>query len=145
MTHDTPTEAAVPAPKKLTAVQEDYLAVIYREESAEGAARGCHIAKASGVTRSTVAMTLRALKAAGYVDYEPYGPIRLTEAGRAVGKAVADRRSTLREFFENVMKLDAEAAERFSHELEHCVTADTLRRFDRFNTFYAAHAAMLKF
>ena len=139
-TPDTPSDA-----RKLTAVQEDYLAVIYREEMTEGLARGCRIAKAAGVTRSTVAMTLRALKAAGYVDYEPYGPIRLTEAGRAVGRAVADRRSTLREFFANVMKLDAESAERFSHELEHCVTADTLRRFDRFNTFYAAHAAMLNF
>ena len=108
-------------------------------------ARGCKIARESGVTRSTVAMTLRALRDAGYVTYEPYGPIKLTDAGRTVGKTVVERRVILKDFFLNVMKLDEATAEAFSHQLEHSVTTDILQRFDRFNTFYAAHADLLKF
>ena len=143
--------ATAPAPvdddsKKLSPVQEDYLAVIYREASETGgSARGCRIARESGVTRSTVAMTLRALRDAGYVTYEPYGPIKLTEAGRRVGKTVVERRVILKEFFFNVLKLDEATADEFSHNLEHSVNADTLKRFDRFNAFYAAHADLLKF
>lgn len=132
--------------KKLSPVQEDYLAVIYNEAvETGGSARGCKIARESGVTRSTVAMTLRALRDAGYVTYEPYGPIKLTDAGRRVGKTVVERRVILREFFLNVMKLDEATADEFSHNLEHSVNADILKRFDRFNTFYAAHADLLKF
>ena len=132
-------------PKKLTTAQEDYLAVIWSEVKETGKARGCHIAQAAGVTRATVATTLRALRDAGYVAYESYGPITLTEAGQQIGETVARRRETLRTFFSEVMKLDEAAAEKFSHELEHFVNADTLRRFDRFNTFCAAHADLLKF
>lgn len=138
--------AAADETKKLTPVQEDYLAVIYREScETGGSARGCKIARESGVTRSTVAMTLRALRDAGYVTYEPYGPIKLTDAGRTVGKTVVERRVILKDFFLNVMKLDEATAEAFSHQLEHSVTTDILKRFDRFNTFYAAHADLLKF
>ena len=138
--------AAADETKKLTPVQEDYLAVIYREScETGGSARGCKIARESGVTRSTVAMTLRALRDAGYVTYEPYGPIKLTDAGRTVGKTVVERRVILKDFFLNVMKLDEATAEAFSHQLEHSVTTDILQRFDRFNTFYAAHADLLKF
>lgn len=132
--------------KKLSPVQEDYLALIYRESCETGcSARGCKIARESGVTRSTVAMTLRTLRDAGYVTYEPYGPIKLTEAGRRVGKTVVERRVILKEFFFNVLKLDEATADELSHNLEHSVNADTLKRFDRFNAFYAAHADLLKF
>ena len=138
--------AAADETKKLSPVQEDYLAVIYREScETGGSARGCKIARESGVTRSTVAMTLRALRDAGYVTYEPYGPIKLTDAGRTVGKTVVERRVILKDFFLNVMKLDETTAEAFSHQLEHSVTTDILKHFDRFNTFYAAHADLLKF
>lgn len=142
--------AATPLPvpsdgKKLTAVQEDYLALIYTEALEHGAARGCSIAKSMGVTRGTVAVMLRALKAAGFVQYEPYGPLHLTQEGRRAGAAVCERRRILQDFFQNVMKLEAATAARLSHELEHAVNADSLRRFDRFNTFFAAHADLLNF
>ena len=62
-----------------------------------------------------------------------------------MGKTVVERRVILKEFFLNVMKLDEATADEFSHNLEHSVNADILHRFDRFNTFYGAHADLLKF
>lgn len=58
---------------------------------------------------------------------------------------MVERRVILKDFFLNVMKLDEATAEAFSHQLEHSVTTDILQRFARFNTFYAAHADLLKF
>lgn len=58
---------------------------------------------------------------------------------------MVERRVILKEFFFNVLKLDEATADEFSHNLEHSVNADTLKRFDRFNAFYAAHADLLKF
>ena len=47
------------AEKPLTPVQEDYLALIFEEQSAKGTASGCSIVQQTGVTRGTVAATLR--------------------------------------------------------------------------------------
>ena len=52
------------AEKPLTPVQEDYLALIFEEQSAKGTARGCSIVQQKGVTRGTVAATLLSMKKA---------------------------------------------------------------------------------
>lgn len=124
----------------LTPMQESYLACIYEESiSHDGLARAHAIANKAGVTRSTVALALRALKERGLIDYDPYGPLRLTEKGLAIGKACFKRRQVLRTFFQTVMKLDESTAQRFAAELESSVDAKSLTRFERFNLFFSAH------
>ena len=124
---------------KLTSVQEDYLAIIYKEECEFGLARGCQIAEQAGVTRATVATTLRALKAKGLVSYAPYGPIVLTEEGRSLAQKLTRKRDVLQSFFEDVMALEKETAEKLASELEHVVDQKIAQRFERFNAFFAAH------
>ena len=124
---------------KLTSVQEDYLAIIYQEECETGQARGCSIADCAGVTRATVATTLRSLKAKGLVFYEPYGPIVLTDVGRSIAQKLTRKRDVLQRFFEEVMVLEKETAQKLASELEHVVDAEIAQRFERFNTFFATH------
>ena len=66
--------------RQLSPVLENYLEIIFYQEIREGAARASSIAEAAGVSRSTVTSTLKALKSMGYVDYEPYSLVHLTEA-----------------------------------------------------------------
>ncbi|MDO4937782.1 MAG: metal-dependent transcriptional regulator [Sutterellaceae bacterium] len=124
---------------KLTSVQEDYLAIIYKEECETGQARGCSIADSAGVTRATVATTLRALKAKGLVSYAPYGPIVMTEEGRALAQKLTKKRDVLQRFFEDVMSLEKETAQKLASELEHVVDQKIAQRFERFNDFFAVH------
>lgn len=130
---------------QLTAIQEDYLAIIYLEQKENGLARGCDIALEADVTRGTVATTLRSLKALGLVSYEPYGPIRLSAEGFAIGEKTAKRRAILFCFFKDVMKLEEKKAQQLAHELEHAVDSDTLNRFSQLTTFFAQHANALTF
>lgn len=124
---------------KLTNVQEDYLAIIYQEEIETGLARGCSIAEHAGVTRATVATTLRALKAKGLVSYEPYGPIVLTPTGKSIAQNLTRKRDVLERFFKDVMMLEKDTAKQLASELEHAVDTQTVERFERFNQFFAEH------
>ena len=72
--------------RQLSPVLENYLEIIFHQEIREGAARASSIAEAAGVSRSTVTSTLKALKSMGYVDYEPYSLVHLTEAGMHIGR-----------------------------------------------------------
>ena len=71
--------------RQLSPVLENYLEIIFHQEIREGAARASSIAEAAGVSRATVTSTLKALKSMGYVDYEPYSLVHLTEAGMHIG------------------------------------------------------------
>ena len=77
--------------RQLSPVLENYLEIIFHQEIREGAARASSIAEAAGVSRSTVTSTLKALKSMGYVDYEPYSLVHLTEAGMHIGRDIAHR------------------------------------------------------
>lgn len=50
------------------------------------------------MSRSTVTSTLKALKSMGYVDYEPYSLVHLTEAGMHIGRDIAHRHIVIQEF-----------------------------------------------
>ena len=95
---------------QLTAAQADYLEIIYEEQLKTGVARGCSIAHTAGVSRATVAATVRSLKALGLIDYYPYGPLEMTQAGLTLGKRLHETRKALEMFFSEVIGLTADAA-----------------------------------
>ena len=90
--------------RQLSPVLENYLEIIFHQEIREGAARASSIAEAAGVSRSTVTSTLKALKSMGYVDYEPYSLVHLTEAGMHIGRDIAHRHIVIQEFFQHILQ-----------------------------------------
>ena len=102
-------EAADNLPK-LTAAQADYLEIIYEEQLKTGVARGCSIAQTAGVSRATVATTMRSLKALGLINYYPYGPLEMTQTGLTLGKRLHETRKSLEMFFSEVFGLATDAA-----------------------------------
>lgn len=118
--------------KALSPALENYLEIIFLEEAREGAARVSAIAGAAGVSRSTVTTMLKVLKSLGLVDYQPYGLIHLTEAGRGIGRDIAHRHIIFREFFLQVLQIEESEADAVACELEHVVPPDVIRRWGQF-------------
>ena len=118
--------------RQLSPVLENYLEIIFYQEIHEGAARASSIAEAAGVSRSTVTSTLKTLKEMGYVDYEPYSLIHLTEAGMHIGRDVAHRHIVIQEFLQHVLQLEAAFSSNVACELEHVLPPEVIRRLGQF-------------
>ena len=118
--------------KALSPALENYLEIIFLEEAKEGAARASSIADAAGVSRSTVTSTLKVLKSMGFVEYEPYSLIHLTEQGRTIGRDIAHRHIICRDFVLHVLQLDEHQADAVACELEHVVPPHVIRRWGQF-------------
>ncbi len=116
----------------LSPVLENYLEIIFLEETRDGAARASSIAEAAEVSRSTVTSTLKLLKSMGLVKYEPYSLIHLTEEGRSIGHDIAHRHIIFREFFLHVLQLDEKLADSVACALEHVVPPHVIRRLGQF-------------
>jgi len=67
--------------RKLTSSLEEYLKVIYEITQTEPVARVKTIAKHMGVSLPSVTNALKRLDVLGYVRYEKYGLIMLSEKG----------------------------------------------------------------
>lgn len=116
----------------LSPALENYLEIIFLEETQGGAARASSIAEAAGVSRSTVTSTLKLLKSMGLITYEPYSLIHLTKEGRGIGHDIAHRHIIFREFFLHVLQLDEKQSDAVACALEHVVPPHIIRRLGQF-------------
>ncbi len=107
--------------KGLSAIQEDYLAAIFRIEQRTGIIRAKSIAQELGVTRPTVTAALKQLSAMELIVYQPYQPIELTERGRKQAMAIAHRNVILFLFFRDTLKYGEEKAREIACKLEHAI------------------------
>lgn len=123
---------ACPEDKQLSSVLENYLEIIFYLEMNEGAARASSIAESANVSRSTVTSALKSLKNLGYVEYEPYSLIHLTESGLRIGRDIAHRHMVFQEFFQQVLQFDQKTANNVACELEHVVPLEVIRRVGQF-------------
>lgn len=118
--------------RRLSPALENYLEIIFYEETKTGAARASSIATAAGVSRSTVTSALKVLKQLGYIEYAPYSLIRLTEEGMVIGRDIAHRHIIFQEFFQHVLQLETGLSNTVACELEHVVPPDVIRRLGQF-------------
>ena len=123
----------------LTAIQADYLEIIYEELLVNGSARGCAIAKAANVTRSTVTSTMRALKEMGFIHYEPYGTITLTENGLSTAKDLRRRRQAIEAFFTDIFGTPPQIARELADMNKHGAPDKMVSSLQRLTRFIRAH------
>lgn len=124
---------------ELSNIQADYLELIYEEFLESGSARGCTIAQAANVTRATVTAAMRSLKALGYIRYEPYGPISLTEKGIEEAKRLRERRLALEAFFKDIFGTDPAVARKLADMNKHGAPEKMVRSLRRLTAFINAH------
>lgn len=98
---------------------QEYLETIYRLEESGEAARTGEIAKHLDVAPPSVTDMIQKLEKAGYVAYEPYKGVTLTESGRAVGRRQLEKHRIMQAFLQEICGMEHRAAHEAACDMEH--------------------------
>ena len=122
----------------LTEALEDYLEAIYDIILVKGGVRVKDIAGRLAVKNSSVTVALRNLRDSGFVNYEPYGVISLTDSGRTEARRISETHSVFRTFFVDILGVDEEDANETACRLEHAMKPAVMARFLEFMKFLSS-------
>ena len=110
---------------------EDYVTLIWKAvEWPGGMPSTTDLADQLGVTASTVSANLKKLARDGYIRYEPYGRIELTESGREIAVGVVRCHRILETYLLNQLGLTWDQVHDEADRLEHAVSDLVLERMD---------------
>lgn len=98
-----------------------YLETIYVLTESGELARTRDIAHDWHVSQPSATEMVQKLAAQGYLHYEPYKGVKLTDAGLAVGRSVIRRHRLLERFLVDVVGVPAAEAEESACEMEHSI------------------------
>jgi Mn-dependent DtxR family transcriptional regulator len=107
-----------------TAVQ-DYLEQIHQLIEAKGYARAVEIAANLGVSQASVSAMSQRLDAEGFVGYEKYRGVVMTEKGREIARQIVQRHEVLTRLLRR-FGIDEETIYRDVEGMEHHISVQTL-------------------
>jgi Mn-dependent DtxR family transcriptional regulator len=125
-THTRPSQSA-----------EDYLERIHELIERKGYARVVDIASSLKVKQASVTNMVKKLGEAGYLKYEKYRGLVMTDQGRAVARKIQGRHETLARFF-SLFGLDMETQRLDIEGIEHHLSPATLEILADLTDFFAA-------
>lgn len=115
---------------------EDYLEAVLELEKKNGVVRSVDVATLLGVTKPSVSRAMSNLKEAGYISMETYGDISLTQKGREYALKVLDKHRILAAFFEQVLGVDSDIAQKDACRAEHILSNETMEKLREFMEKY---------
>jgi Mn-dependent DtxR family transcriptional regulator len=104
---------------------EDYLEQIHNLIEAKGYARVVDIAKNLGISQASVTNMIQRLDGEGYVVYERYRGVIMTESGRKIGQEIARRHEVLTRLLAG-FGLDPQTVHEDVEGMEHHMSRQTL-------------------
>jgi Mn-dependent DtxR family transcriptional regulator len=104
---------------------EDYLEQIHNLIEGKGYARVVDIAKNLGISQASVTNMIQRLDAEGYVVYERYRGVVMTDSGKKIGKEIARRHEVLTRLLTS-FGLDAATVHEDVEGMEHHISRATL-------------------
>ena len=131
-THASPSQSA-----------EDYLERIHELIEVKGYARVVDIASSLKVRQASVTAMVQKLGRAGFVKYEKYRGLVLTDEGREVARRIQNRHATLSRFF-SLFGLDTETQRADIEGIEHHLSPATLEMLADLARFFEENPAALK-
>jgi len=131
-THATPSQSA-----------EDYLERIHALIEQKGYARVVDIASSLRVKQASVTSMVQRLAETGYLKYEKYRGLILTDQGREVARRIQNRHETLSRFF-SLFGLDAESQRQDIEGIEHHLSPDTVEILSDLARFFERQPQVLK-
>ena len=111
--------------KTITSAMEDYLEMIYRISSANQVVRIKQLSELLHVKPSSASKMAAALKEKGFLAFEKYGHITLTEMGKRMGKSLLYRHNLLHQFFCLINHSDNELT--LVEKIEHFIDDNTIK------------------
>jgi len=113
---------------------EDYLEAIYNIIEKKGYARVKDIASELNVSSPSVTEMMKKLSNKGFIVYEKYSGITLTNKGRKIAEGVK-RRHVIFEDFLNIILVPKDIANRDACTMEHHLDPKTIEQFSKFVEF----------
>jgi Mn-dependent DtxR family transcriptional regulator len=110
-------------------ISEEYLEAIYELSLQKDRVRPIDISRALDVAPSTVKKVLSRLVKEGYVNYQPYKKLVLTEKGKDKISRLKRRHDALAKFFQ-IIGMDSMRAEVEAEKIEHSLSHTTTRLFE---------------
>jgi Mn-dependent DtxR family transcriptional regulator len=110
---------------------EDYLEVIYELVQEKGYATTVDISSYLNVSSPSVTKMVQKLDETGYLKYEKYRGIKLTNEGIRIARNIRNRHGLLAEFF-MMIGIDEETANNDAEGIEHHLNPETMRKLEEF-------------
>jgi Mn-dependent DtxR family transcriptional regulator len=115
----------VSAPPPTTTAVQDYLEQIHQLIEAKGYARAVDIAANLGVSQASVSGMIRRMDAEGFVIYEKYRGIILTQKGREIARHIIERHEVLTRLLRR-FGIDEDTIYKDVEGMEHHISSQTL-------------------
>lgn len=112
---------------------QDYLEEMYRLSINIDEIRVSDVAQVLEVSLPSVVKALHKLSSRGYVIYQPYEPIKLTEKGISEGRFLVQRNQLLKDFL-IVLKTSSDI-DREAESMEHYLSFSTIQAIEKFVHF----------
>ena len=122
---------------------EDYLERIHELIEEKGYARVVDIASSLKVKEASVTSMVQKLDEAGYLKYEKYRGLIMTDKGREVARKIRNRHETLSRFF-SIFGVDAESQKQDIEGIEHHLSQDTVELLSDLAKFFEDHPDTLR-
>ena len=122
---------------------EDYLERIHELIEEKGYARVVDIASSLGLKQASVTSMVQKLDELGYLNYEKYRGLVLTEKGKAVATRIQRRHETLSRFF-SLFGLDEQTQRQDIEGIEHHLSPATVDILADLASFFENNPETLK-
>lgn len=119
---------------------ENYLECIYLLQEKNKVVRVKDLANALELKMASVVGGLKSLAKKGLVIHERYGHIELTQQGLTMGMEVYRRHQVLLEFFQGILNVSPDQAEKDACAIEHYISHESLRRLVRLIGYFKDHS-----
>ncbi len=110
-----------------TESKEMYLETIFLLEQESQHAHTAQIAELLGVSKPSVTKAMGILKEEGLIEQERYGPVLLTERGRAMSEKIYANHKLIAQFIVSSLGLSQKQAEENACKIEHVISTDMLK------------------
>ncbi len=121
---------------------EDYLEIISELVELKGYATTLDISRYMQVSAPSVTKMLQRLDENGFLEYEKYHGINLTQKGNQVADTIRQKHGILLEFFE-ILGVGFETANQDAEGIEHHLNQKTIKQLRKFITFLKSNPKIL--
>jgi DtxR family Mn-dependent transcriptional regulator len=118
--------------KTLSSSSQDYLEAILELSTENKGVRVTDIANKLNIKKASVTQAINILSEEGLVLRERYGPVFLTIKGFEEAERVKIKHSLLKYFFEKILGVEKEIAEKDACLIEHSLSEETFLYFAEF-------------
>lgn len=121
---------------------EDYLEIIGELVELKGYATTLDISRFMNVSPPSVTKMLQKLDEGGYLEYEKYHGINLTEKGKQTANTIRQKHGILLDFFE-ILGVGIDIANQDIEGIEHHLNPKTIRQLRKFITFLKSNPKII--